>query len=82
MKLYSLLNWLYLSISYVFFSFFCFCVFPFFQGRFILRILVPTIILSLLATARQWRGEREGKEGGREGGREGGGREGGDKHID
>ena len=31
---------------------------------------MPTIILSLLATARQWRGEREGKEGG---GREVGG---------
>ena len=34
---------------------------------------MPTIILSLLVTARQWRGEREGREGGREGG---------DEHID
>ena len=28
---------------------------------------MPTIILSLLATVRQWRGERGGREGGREG---------------
>ena len=32
---------------------------------------MPTIILSLLVTVRQWRGEREGRGG------EGGGREGG-----
>ena len=35
---------------------------------------MPTIILSLLVTARQWRSEREGREIG--------GREGGDEHID